>query len=852
MPVGRQDTKQVGGAVAGIQPSAFGTQLRGYREAAGLSQEELAERARLTASAIGALERGERRRPYPHTVQVLATALDLDEARRAAFIAAVPRRGAGTGLTRTRPPDPRTQGTTTTASPGANGFVGRSDELARLQAALDDATVGRGKVVMVVGEAGIGKTRLAREFARAAREAGATVLWGRCFEGDWQPPYGPWVEAIRDYTEERNPDTLLQHLGPGAAAIARLLPEIRAGLPDLPIPSQLSPDDERYRLYDAIVQLLIAVSATGPLVVVIDDLHWADADSLRVLQHVGQFVGREHIVVVGAYRDPDVGLTDEHPLVATLAGLRREGEYQRVGLEGFSGEEVDTYLAQMAGQALPQSLVKAIDEETSGNPFYAREVFRHLTEEAKVLRRDGRWSTDLSIRELGIPEGVREVVRHRIARLSHETGDVLGLAAGFSGSFGFDVLEALSGLQEDTLLDCLDEALRAGLIRTFGETPPRYTFAHAIVRHTLYERLNFDRRARLHRRIAVALEQVFGGHELEHAAELATQYHMSATIPDAGRGTRYALAVARQAKAAFAHERAAAFLRIARDLATDGTPLEQADILRRLAVAEAEAVRLDEARNVGVEALEAMRSAGTEPRARAEFLATLARALKDGGAGTAVWEPLVERGLALAGNVRDLTWARLALLRDRFESVQSGPISGGEWRGQDAEAVAVARTEGDEGDYAQTLEPLEWRTRAETNAILVLAGTWSQPIAVMRALDAAGRDLMYRHGAFHDALPVYEELLAVSERVGSIPGQAEALSHVATAHVALGDLTTARDNALRAYNVIARLGPEHRLHFVASGLAFILAYFLEGEWPVLGDGFARYTTSADTARMPPP
>jgi transcriptional regulator with XRE-family HTH domain len=178
--------------MAGEQQSTFGAQLRRYREAAGLSQEELAERARLTAAAIGALERGERRRPYPHTVQLLARALELDEARRAALIAAVPGRGTN------RPRKLLTMpGEATAPATGSTTFVGRTEELVSLQTALANAAAGRGGVVMLAGEAGIGKTRLAREFAHAAQAEGTIVLWGGCFEGDWQPPYGPWVEAIR-------------------------------------------------------------------------------------------------------------------------------------------------------------------------------------------------------------------------------------------------------------------------------------------------------------------------------------------------------------------------------------------------------------------------------------------------------------------------------------------------------------------------------------------------------------------------------------------------------------------------------------------------------------------------------
>jgi transcriptional regulator with XRE-family HTH domain len=847
------------------QLSTFGSRLRQYREAAGLSQEELAERAGLTAHAIGALERGERRRPYPHTVQLLASALGLDDAARDALIAAVPKRGMR--VTRSlvdAPPrvvvsaaftaartadladaslDPRRLPTTPLRGPA---LVGRREECAVLLARLAEAWQGRGGVVMLLGEAGIGKTRLARELAEVADEQGATVLWGSCFEGEWQPPYGPWVEALRGYTSARVPERLRRELGTGAGPISRLLPEIHALLPDIPVPSPLKPDEERYRLCDAVVQLLLAASAERPVLVVVDDLHWADADSLRLLRHLARSAQRARLLVIGVYRDPEVGLSDQHPLLATLASLLRETGYQRVPLRGLTHEEVATLLAQTAGQPLPQALVRAIEEETGGNPFYAGEVFRHLTEEAKLLRREGRWSTDRSIKELNIPEGVREVVAHRVGRLPRQTAELLRLASGLGGGFGFDVLAALSGLPEDVLLDCLDEALQAGLIRSSDTVPPQYEFAHAIVRHSLYESFskNPDRRARLHRRIAHALEQVYAVRDAEGAAELAAQYHASAALPGASEGLRFALAAAEQARSAFAHDRVADLLHMAHDLARESPAEQGADILCRLAVAEAEAVRLEQARRTTDEALAALHATSADRRARAAFLVVVMRALKDGGADAALWEPLVERGLALAGDARDLLWARLALLRDQFEPLQSGPIGFVRWLGSDPDAVAIARTEGDEADYARTLNSLECRTRAETEGILRLARTWSTPGAVIRALEAAGRDLLYRHGAMREACEVFEELLAASERFGSIPGRAEALAQICTSQHIIGEFRLALETLRRAEGAVAQLGVGYRMHgFFRISRLSTLGYFLDGDWAPVAAELAAYATS---------
>jgi transcriptional regulator with XRE-family HTH domain/tetratricopeptide (TPR) repeat protein len=815
---------------AARQPSAFGAQLRHHRESAGLSQEELAERAGLTAKAIGALERGERRRPYPHTIQLLADALGLDEPSRSALIVAA------------RHPAP-------TLVDGDGFFVGRARELERLQACWDRVAAGGSGIVTVVGEAGIGKTSVARAFGAAATRQRAMVLWGRSFEGDWQPPYGPWVDAITRYASGVDPERIRAELGQGAPSIARVVPGVRAVLPDLPDPPSLASDDERLRLFDAIGRFLLAVSERQPVLLVLDDLHWADLDSLRLLRHVTGYAGLGRVLILGTYRDPEIGLTREHPLRATLGALRRETHYEQIDVSGLAPDDLAAYLENYAGAQLSRDLVRLIAEETRGNPFYAGELVRDLAEGGTVLA-GASGEAEVSIQAVDVPAGVREVVGTRVARLSGDTRLLLSLAAGLGAGFDFDILEQLTELSEDTLLGCLDEALEAGLIRVATDHPPTYEFVHAIVRHALYRQLNPDRRARLHRRIAIALERAYADRELEHAAAIAAHYHASASVPGADKGVRYALAVAWQAKAAFAHERAVAFLRMARDLAVGSPPSERAEILRRLALAEADALRLDEARASGELAFEAMQLAEAEPHESADFLATLARALKDAGASAMSWESLVDRGLALVGTQRGLAWARLELLRDHYEPIQSGPIRAGRWLGRDPQAVAIARLEGDEDDYARTLDYLDWRTRGETESLLALVRTWSRPPAIIRGLEVAGRDLMYRHGAFAEARKVFEDLLEASERFGSLEARGDALAHIGATQCSTGDLTGLRESLRRASEAIAGLGASHRLKLITTSLAVGLAYFVEGDWERLSDAAKEHATSDASLRSP--
>jgi hypothetical protein len=269
--------------------------------------------------------------------------------------------------------------------------------------------------------------------------------------------------------------------------------------------------------------------------------------------------------------------------------------------------------------------------------------------------------------------------------------------------------------------------------------PPAYDFAHAIVRHTLYSELNPDRRTRLHRRIAVALAETSNGEADDQAGEVAAQFHASASLPGASAGLSYALAAAERARAGAALEQAVSFLRMARDLAAEGGTAARAQVLCRLAVAEAEAMWLDAARRSADQALDALAAANADPGQTAEFLATVARALQEGGAAPAAWTPLLERGLALLGATRTLTWARLMLLRERFEPVSHGIIHTSLGLGYDPQAVAIARAAGDEEDYARTLTPFDWWTRDENDALLALVRTWRRPSAAMRALSIVAR-----------------------------------------------------------------------------------------------------------------
>ena len=260
--------------------------------------------------------------------------------------------------------------------------------MARLRSALADALAGHGRMVMLAGEPGIGKTRTAQELASEAETHGALVLWGWCYEGEGAPPYWPWVQPIRNYVRNANSGQLRSLMGPGAADIAEVIPEVRAKLPDLEPPPVLGPEQARFRLFDSLTTFLTHVSQEQPLVIVLDDLHWADQSSLLLLEFVAKGIAASRVLIVGTYRDIEV--SRDRPLAQTLGGMVQEQEFSRVQLAGLTQQEVGQFVEAHVAIDLPLGVVEAIHSRTEGNPLFIREVVQLLGLRAAWGRRYGR------------------------------------------------------------------------------------------------------------------------------------------------------------------------------------------------------------------------------------------------------------------------------------------------------------------------------------------------------------------------------------------------------------------------------------------------------------------------------
>jgi len=435
-------------------------------------------------------------------------------------------------------------------------FVGREAAMQELRSGVDEAFSGRGRLLLLVGEPGIGKTRTAEELATYARLRNAQVLVGRCYEGEGAPAYWPWVQVIRAYVHERDPGTLLAELGSRAADIAQVVSELRERLPDLPTPPVLEPEQARFRLFDSITSFLKHAAQHQPLVLVLDDLHWADKPSLLLLQFLARELRGSRMLVLATYRD--VELRRQHPLSQALGELARQHLSQRVLLRGITAEDVARFIELSAGHAPPAALVQAVYRETEGNPFFVSEVVRLLVAEGRLER----WS-EAGAPNVSIPQSVREVIGRRLDRLSEDCNQLLTVASVIGREFSLTVLEHVVAPQSgpaahtERLLDLLEEAVAARVVATVPRLLGRYAFSHALIRETLYEELSTTRRVRLHRQIGEVLEQLYATSLEPHLAELAYHFFEAAPGGDVRRAVDYATRAAERATARLAYEEAA-------------------------------------------------------------------------------------------------------------------------------------------------------------------------------------------------------------------------------------------------------------------------------------------------------
>ncbi len=445
-------------------------------------------------------------------------------------------------------------------------LVGRSGELTALREHWVYAQDGHGHLVLISGEPGIGKTRLAGELVTYAHLNRALVLQGACYEYEATTPYLPLIEALRDWVQAQPTDALRSQLDSMAAELAKLAPEIEARLGPLTPNPPLEPDQERMRLFDHVARFLQALASVNGVLLFIDDMHWADQGTLALVHYLLRRLRNERLLILGAYRE--VELDRAHPLAAALVEWNRERLATRIQLGRLTRDECGALLAAMLGQeSVSPDFAQAIYRETEGNPFFIEEVIKSLVEQGQISRQDGTWQFQ-EIADLAVPQSIKEAIGRRLNQLSAQSIEVLQRAAVLGKTFGFTELAAAlekttepSPQREDRLLDALDEALDAQLIRaSVGEA-----FTHDKIREVLYEELNPVRRRRLHQRIGEGLEGLYEGGPIEaHVQDLAYHFLQSG---DFQRGLGYALRAAEQAKKLYAYDVASSYYQQAIDCA---------------------------------------------------------------------------------------------------------------------------------------------------------------------------------------------------------------------------------------------------------------------------------------------
>jgi predicted ATPase len=485
------------------------------------------------------------------------------------------------------------------ATTGQASFVGRDRELETLRQAFAEARDGRGRVVLLSGEPGIGKTRTADELAAWAGTAGAEVLVGRCYEGEGAPAFWPWLQVLRSYVAARDPARLEAELGPAAPDLAAVVPEVAAVLPGRSRAASPDPEQARFRFFEGTSACLRRAAETCPIVLVLDDLHGADKSSLLLLQFLAREIGRARVLIVGAHRDLEV--VPGHPLAETLGELRRERVVRHLPLPGLTTGDVAELMARVAGTPPPPELAAMVRDKTEGNPLYVTEIAATLAGAAPP----GPGSIALS-------PSLRIAIGRRLEGLVADCRDLLVLAGLFGREFDVETLGRAAGLEPRAVVALLDEAAAARVALPIEGNTRRWRFSHALFGEVPVQALGLARRAELHCRAAQALAAHPRAEEL--ATEIAHHWMQAGPAGEPARAVEWARRAGDRALALFAHEEAARHYGLA--LTAMGwlagpDPAREAELLLALGEAHKRAGEVEEARTAFLRAAALARRLGS-------------------------------------------------------------------------------------------------------------------------------------------------------------------------------------------------------------------------------------------------
>jgi transcriptional regulator with XRE-family HTH domain/tetratricopeptide (TPR) repeat protein len=804
---------------------AFGIALKRARKAAGLTQAELAERAAFSVVYIGMLERGARQ-PQRSTVALLADALVLTPTERAALEAAAHLPSAPPPVKRRAKADADMSRLPVGGFLGAlptSQLVGCERERHAIGAALEAVANGQGRFLLLVGEPGVGKTRLAQEITLLARAQGFRVLTGRCYEPQQSVAYYPFLEALA--MAAAGADAAVQEkLAESWPEVARLLPERLASAQAPIAPVQLDDRNAQQRLFWQVSDFVQALAEPAPLALLLDDLHWADTGSLDLLQHLAHHTRERPILLVGTCRA--VEAQRQHPLTDTLSDLGRDEIVERLAVRRLGAEETSALIGATlgahdgaAGDAATVSadLAQRIYARSEGNAFFTRQLARALAEQGTLAFADGQWVLDAAGSALEAPESVRAVIGQRLGRLTPLTQEVLREASVLGQVFLFEDLRRLGGRGEQEVEEALEEATQAGIVRE-GERDG-YGLNHALTRDTLYADLSARKKRRLHRAAAEAIEQQ-PNHE-RRAAELS--YHLLAA-DEGERALPYALLAGDQAEAVYAHAEAEKHYQAAVALAREiGDAAREAEACEKLAGALRKLTRLDDA-------LRAVERAALLSRARSDREGEL-RAL----AGIAAVHTFAMNQEGLGQQEECLAWLRPRVEALEIELAANGvPTSAGlvaaycsmawlydnlfRWREKDAVAAHAERLAyalGDPAVLVQALEVRAWmnmtlepsNAMARARELITLAEAVQSHAGRWTGLSLATFSSIYYEADFEQARAYQEHLLELSEQPQAQPNWGDVLSDSGALARFRGEWSRARALFAQVEALVERLDP---------------------------------------------
>jgi predicted ATPase len=411
-------------------------------------------------------------------------------------------------------------------------FVGREEERAILRRCLEQAKNSEGRIVFIAGPPGIGKTRTSRVTGEEARQQGFTALAGNCYDREDSVPFIPFVEILEVALEHA--PSITELLGAQAAELTRLLPQLHRLLPNLPAPTEASPEQSRRLLFNAILELIARQSTLGPLLLLLEDLHWADEGSLSLLVHLGHSISKMPVVILATHRNDDI---DMNPLLTrALEELTRLRVVERIQLRGLPQGAVANMIEIVSGQEPSPALVDLIYSNSDGNPLFVEELIAHLEQG----RSDPDFLGMLEQGEIDLPHSLRLVVGRRLRLVSKDTMRVLGTAALIGRSFTFSLLEAATHTDPDRLIDSVEEAEKAALISSRLQYPEaRFKFAHELIRRAVLDEVSVARRQRLHLNIAEAIEALYSNAIEEHAEDLAHHFWSAGAAADPAKAILY-------------------------------------------------------------------------------------------------------------------------------------------------------------------------------------------------------------------------------------------------------------------------------------------------------------------------